>query len=232
MAAVRQRDRDPDALGAARRCLTRWRWRTMPGGSGAFRCSTAPATASSFAAAISTRMRRSRGCSANRGRHADAAQRAALQGRGAARGNGSTIASRWALSSGFMEPLESTSIHLIQRAVLRLIRMLPLREVSERDIARIQRPDAAPTMLQIRDFLILHYKATDRRDSRVLALLRGHGDPGQPDPEDRAVPRDRPGVSPQRGIVRRKQLGAGDDGAGDHAASPITRSRPSLAMRK
>jgi tryptophan halogenase len=68
------------------------------------------------------------------------------------------------LSGGFMEPLESTSIHLIQRAVLRIIRMLPAREISERDVAEFndqQMQDA----LQIRDFLILHYKATDRRDS-------------------------------------------------------------------
>ena len=68
------------------------------------------------------------------------------------------------LSGGFMEPLESTSIHLIQRAVLRIIRMLPTREISERDVAEFndqQMQDA----LQIRDFLILHYKATDRRDS-------------------------------------------------------------------
>jgi tryptophan 7-halogenase len=68
------------------------------------------------------------------------------------------------LSGGFMEPLESTSIHLIQRAVLRLIRMLPLREISGRDIAEFN--DQQQTdMLQIRDFLILHYKATDRRDT-------------------------------------------------------------------
>ncbi|MFW1567981.1 tryptophan 7-halogenase, partial [Vibrio parahaemolyticus] len=39
------------------------------------------------------------------------------------------------LSGGFLEPLESTSIHLIQRAVLRLIRMLPLGPISPRDIA-------------------------------------------------------------------------------------------------
>ena len=68
------------------------------------------------------------------------------------------------LSGGFTEPLESTSIHLIQRAVLRLIRMMPLRAVSPADIAEFndqQRQD----MEQIRDFLILHYKATDRRDS-------------------------------------------------------------------
>lgn len=68
------------------------------------------------------------------------------------------------LSGGFMEPLESTSIHLIQRAVLRLIRMLPLREVSERDIAEFNEQQMAD-MFQIRDFLILHYKATERRDS-------------------------------------------------------------------
>jgi tryptophan halogenase len=68
------------------------------------------------------------------------------------------------LSSGFMEPLESTSIHLIQRAVLRLIRMLPLAEVSDRD--RLEFDDQMlQDYLQIRDFLILHYKATDRRDS-------------------------------------------------------------------
>lgn len=68
------------------------------------------------------------------------------------------------LSGGFMEPLESTSIHLIQRAILRLIRMLPAGEISDRDVAEFN--DQQQTdMLQVRDFLILHYKATDRRDS-------------------------------------------------------------------
>lgn len=68
------------------------------------------------------------------------------------------------LSGGFMEPLESTSIHLIQRAVLRLIRMLPGGRVSERDIAEFNDQQFAD-MDQIRDFLILHYKVTERRDS-------------------------------------------------------------------
>lgn len=68
------------------------------------------------------------------------------------------------LSGGFMEPLESTSIHLIQRAVLRLIRMLPGGPISERDIAEFNEQQFAD-MEQIRDFLILHYKVTERRDS-------------------------------------------------------------------
>ena len=68
------------------------------------------------------------------------------------------------LSGGFMEPLESTSIHLIQRAVLRLIRMLPGGSVSERDIAEFN-DQQLTDMDQIRDFLILHYKVTERRDS-------------------------------------------------------------------
>ena len=68
------------------------------------------------------------------------------------------------LSGGFMEPLESTSIHLIQRAVLRLIRMLPGGPVSEADIAEFN-DQQFTDMEQIRDFLILHYRVTQRRDS-------------------------------------------------------------------
>ena len=68
------------------------------------------------------------------------------------------------LSGGFLEPLESTSIHLIQRAILRLLRMMPAGEVSERDVAEFN-DQQLTDMIQVRDFLILHYKATDRRDS-------------------------------------------------------------------
>ncbi|WP_298196429.1 tryptophan halogenase family protein [Novosphingobium sp.] len=68
------------------------------------------------------------------------------------------------LSGGFMEPLESTSIHLIQRAILRLIRMMPMGEISPRDVAEFNEQQLTD-MVQIRDFLVLHYKATERRDS-------------------------------------------------------------------
>lgn len=68
------------------------------------------------------------------------------------------------LAGGFMEPLESTSIHLIQRSVLRFIRMLPLGRPSARDIAEYEEQQLQDN-LQIRDFLILHYKVTNRRDS-------------------------------------------------------------------
>lgn len=75
------------------------------------------------------------------------------------------------LSGGFMEPLESTSIHLIQRAVFRLLRMLPMAEISERDIAEFN-DQHMQDMLQIRDFLILHYKATERDDSAFWRDVR------------------------------------------------------------
>lgn len=81
------------------------------------------------------------------------------------------------LSGGFMEPLESTSIHLIQRSVLRFIRLLPHGRVSARDIAEYN-DQQMQDMEQIRDFLILHYKATDRRDSAFWRQCAAMAIPG------------------------------------------------------
>jgi tryptophan halogenase len=56
--------------------------------------------------------------------------------------------------------------------VLRLIRMLPLSEVSERDMLEFN-DQMLQDYEQIRDFLVLHYKATDRRDSDFWRYCAG-----------------------------------------------------------
>ena len=68
------------------------------------------------------------------------------------------------LAAGFMEPLESTSIHLIQTSIARFMTYFPDKHFNQADIDFFN----DRTLLeyeQTRDFLVLHYVATQREDS-------------------------------------------------------------------
>tara|TARA_B100000678_G_scaffold234491_1_gene203741 strand:+ start:953 stop:2530 length:1578 start_codon:yes stop_codon:yes gene_type:complete len=75
------------------------------------------------------------------------------------------------LSSGFIEPLESTSIHLVQNGIARLCALFP-----DKPISPIERDEYNRGMREVyedvRDFIILHYKATQRDDSEFWRDVR------------------------------------------------------------
>jgi len=68
------------------------------------------------------------------------------------------------LSSGFLEPLESTSIHLIQQSIVRLLRMFPHTGIKQTEIDEFNLQTKFDTETT-RDFIVLHYKVTNRDDS-------------------------------------------------------------------
>ena len=75
------------------------------------------------------------------------------------------------LSSGFIEPLESTSIHLIQRSLIRLMQMFPYDGIRQPDVEEFNN-QMNFEIDNIRDFIILHYHVTDRRDTAFWRQCR------------------------------------------------------------
>jgi tryptophan 7-halogenase len=75
------------------------------------------------------------------------------------------------LSTGFMEPLESTSIWMIQTGIAKLLTMFPDKSFAPVDVQRFNRVLKTETE-EIRDFIVLHYKVTQRDDTPFWNYVR------------------------------------------------------------
>jgi tryptophan halogenase len=80
------------------------------------------------------------------------------------------------LSSGFLEPLESTSIHFIQRGITMLLTLYPDRNFRSAEVDRYNKILGAEYE-RVRDFLVLHYSTTERDDSDMWRYCRNVSKP-------------------------------------------------------
>lgn len=81
------------------------------------------------------------------------------------------------LASGFIEPLESTNIHLMQICATRLVQMFPFSGIHDAQVAHFNQATRREVE-KIRDFVIMHYKLTERDDT---AYWRDRRDNSVPD---------------------------------------------------
>lgn len=75
------------------------------------------------------------------------------------------------LAGGFIEPLESTSIHLIQRGAIKLMQLFPSEGICDADVDEYNR-QTRWEMEHIRDFIVLHYHVTQRDDTAFWRACR------------------------------------------------------------
>ncbi|MET0356302.1 MAG: tryptophan halogenase family protein, partial [Cellvibrio sp.] len=75
------------------------------------------------------------------------------------------------LASGFLEPLESTSIHLVQVAIAKLLTMFPRDGISEMMVRRFNH-EMSFDYNDVKDLLIAHYKVTEREDTEFWRYVK------------------------------------------------------------
>jgi len=68
------------------------------------------------------------------------------------------------LAAGFVEPLESTAIHMVQRGIIRLLQMFPQDGIQKPDMVEFNK-QMTDEYVFIRDFVIMHYHLTEREDT-------------------------------------------------------------------
>lgn len=75
------------------------------------------------------------------------------------------------LASGFLEPLESTSLYLVQSGIVRLMQFFPTNGIVQAEVDAYNRKSQLE-FEYIRDFIIMHYHVTERDDSAFWNYCR------------------------------------------------------------
>jgi tryptophan halogenase len=75
------------------------------------------------------------------------------------------------LSGGFLEPLESTSIHMIQSVITMMFMYFPNKNFNSADIDRFN-DQVSHLYNRVKDFIILHYSVTQRNDTDFWNYVR------------------------------------------------------------